>query len=108
MHQKSHGMPAHALRHTLLLAARACGAQVQSGTKADKARAIRERCQSTLGPALFPVVYDYLRRVRGAPAASVDEKDVQRRLLDLVGGDKSALQGCFVVDQLVFQELMFA
>lgn len=80
---------------------------MQPVLKADKARAIRERCQAALGP-IFPAVYDYLRRVRGAPAASVDEKDVQRRLLELVGNDKARLPGCFVVDQLVFQELMFS
>lgn len=32
---------------------------------------------------------------------------VQRRLLDMVG-DKSRLQACFMVDQLVFTEQMYA
>ncbi len=52
-------------------------------------------------------VYSYLKSVRGAPGAAADERDVQRRLLELVGGDRQRLQGAFIVDQLVFQEMMY-
>jgi hypothetical protein len=31
---------------------------------------------------------------------------VKAALLELVGGDKHKMHGCFLVDQLVFQELM--
>ena len=36
-----------------------------------------------------------------------DEREVQRRLRDMVGNDATMLQGCFLVDQLVFQETMY-
>jgi hypothetical protein len=39
--------------------------------------------------------------------AAADEGAVQRALLDLVGSDKGLLKGCFLVDQLVFQEMMY-
>ena len=35
-----------------------------------------------------------------------EEREVQRKLRDLVGNDSVMLQGCFLVDQLVFQETM--
>ncbi len=37
-----------------------------------------------------------------------DEAAVQKTLSDLVGGDKTLLQGCFMVDQLVFTEMMYS
>lgn len=36
-----------------------------------------------------------------------EEVVVQRQLQELVGGDRALLQGCFLVDQLVFQESMY-
>lgn len=33
---------------------------------------------------------------------------MRQHLLTLVAGHKGALQGCFLVDQLVFEELMHA
>lgn len=39
--------------------------------------------------------------------APADEVHVQKALSDLVGGDRSLMQGCFLVDQLVFQEMMY-
>lgn len=41
------------------------------------------------------------------PATAADERDVQRKLLDLVRGDRTKLPGCFQVDQLIFQEMMY-
>ncbi len=38
--------------------------------------------------------------------ACADEMQVQKQLQELVGGDRTLLQGCFLVDQLVFQEMM--
>lgn len=32
---------------------------------------------------------------------------MQKALHELVGGDRSLIQGCFLVDQLVFQEMMY-
>ncbi len=37
-----------------------------------------------------------------------DEASVQKSLSELVGGDKTLMQGCFLVDQLVFTEMMYA
>jgi hypothetical protein len=43
--------------------------------------------------------------VRGA-AKPPSESDVNQELLKLVGSDKGRMQGCFLVDQLVFHESM--
>ncbi len=39
---------------------------------------------------------------------SAEEAVVQKTLSDLVGGDRTLLQGCFMVDQLVFTEMMYS
>jgi hypothetical protein len=44
----------------------------------------------------------------GGEQQSIDEHEVRQHLLTLVAGHKSVLQGCFLVDQLVFEELMHA
>ena len=79
--------------------------KVGSAVKTSKAQALRDRCQTALGYH-FGEVYTFLRRARGA-AQPPDEREVQKRLLDLVGGNKGLLPGCFMVDQLVFTESMF-
>ncbi|GFR44592.1 hypothetical protein Agub_g5870 [Astrephomene gubernaculifera] len=78
---------------------------MQTGALSDKARAIRQGCQAQLGPKFGPV-YDYLSRVRRLEPPP-EEKEVQRRLLEIVG-DKGLMQGCFTVDQLVFTEQMYS
>lgn len=74
-----------------------------------KLTALHERAAAALGPH-FDTVYRYLRAVRtrggGGGGGVPDEREVQRRLLELLGGDRSRMQGCFVCDQLVFQEMM--
>jgi hypothetical protein len=70
-----------------------------------KLRVLQDRCHAALG-GYFGGVYEYLRRIRGATCGSYDEREVQRRLLELVGGERGCVQGCFLVDQLVFQEMM--
>jgi len=79
--------------------------KVATMTKASKAAALRDRCQAELG-FHFPDVYTYLRRVR-TQETSTDELTVQRQLQELVGRDRALLQGCFLVDQLVFQETLY-
>eukprot|EP00798_Chlamydomonas_sp_ICE-L_P014519 gene14519-20549_t len=69
-----------------------------------KVALMREKCQSALGPK-FTIVYNYLKDARSA-AKAPDEKEVQRKLRDIVGNDKTLVQGCFLADQLVFQEEM--
>ena len=75
---------------------------VNSAIKSDKARAMREKAQGQLG-SYFANVYSYLRRVR-AQSVAPPEREVQDKLLELVGKKKELMQGCFLVDQLVFQE----
>ncbi|KAF5836953.1 hypothetical protein DUNSADRAFT_5182 [Dunaliella salina] len=75
--------------------------RVGLSTKTGKAAALRERCQQYLG-RMFPEVYAYLRKMR--TQESLDESHIQRALQDLVGRDPEMLKGCFLVDQLVFQE----
>lgn len=50
-------------------------------------------------------MYAYLLRVRHS-SGFTDEAKVQQKLLELVGGDRSRMASCFIVDQLVFMELM--
>ncbi|GIL57802.1 hypothetical protein Vafri_13045 [Volvox africanus] len=76
----------------------------QTGANSDKARALRQGCEAQLGSKFVPV-YEYISRVRHQDPAP-DEKEVQRRLLEIVG-DKARLPGCFMVDQLVFTEAMY-
>ncbi|KAG2485570.1 hypothetical protein HYH03_015734 [Edaphochlamys debaryana] len=78
---------------------------MRTGAKSDKARALRQSCESQLG-AKYGLVYDYLSRVRRQEPPP-EEKEVQRRLLEIVG-DKARMPGCFMVDQLVFTEQMYA
>ncbi|KAG1656955.1 hypothetical protein FOA52_004341 [Chlamydomonas sp. UWO 241] len=78
--------------------------QVGNTVKVHKAAQLRERCHSDLGPK-FDAVYAYLTKVRAA-AKPPAEADVNKELLKLVGGDKGHMQGCFLVDQLVFHESM--
>ncbi|GFH17604.1 protein kinase domain-containing protein [Haematococcus lacustris] len=80
--------------------------KVGVSARSSKAAALRDRCKQALGHH-FASVYAYLRRVRSQEAASIDEAGVQRALHELVGQDKALLQGCFLTDQLVFQEMMF-
>uniref|UniRef100_A0A7S0R2F9 non-specific serine/threonine protein kinase n=1 Tax=Chlamydomonas leiostraca TaxID=1034604 RepID=A0A7S0R2F9_9CHLO len=81
--------------------------KVGAGTKSSKAQALRDKCQAALG-VHFAQVYAYLRQTRNlADSGQVDEVVVQRHLSDLVGGDRALIQGCFLVDQLVFQEMMY-
>mmetsp|Transcript_1711 Transcript_1711/g.3847 ORF Transcript_1711/g.3847 Transcript_1711/m.3847 type:complete len:555 (+) Transcript_1711:108-1772(+) len=75
--------------------------RVGLSTKTGKAAALRERCQQSLG-RMFPEVYAYLRKMR--TQESLDESQIQRALQELVGRDSEMLKGCFLVDQLVFQE----
>ncbi|GIL79309.1 hypothetical protein Vretimale_16509 [Volvox reticuliferus] len=77
----------------------------QTGANSDKARALRQGCEAQLG-SMFASVYEYISRVRRQDPAP-DEKEVQRRLLEIVG-DKARLPGCFMVDQLVFTEAMYS
>ncbi|GFH20568.1 protein kinase domain-containing protein, partial [Haematococcus lacustris] len=79
--------------------------KVGVSARSSKAAALRDRCKQALGHH-FASVYAYLRRVRSQEAASIDEAGVQRALHELVGQDKALLQGCFLTDQLVFQEMM--
>lgn len=74
-------------------------------TKSGKTQQLKKQCESGLGSS-FPQIYAYLKKVRTAPTPT-DEKEVQKRLLDMVGGNRERLQGCFMVDQLVFQEMMY-
>ncbi len=76
-------------------------------SKDEQVAALGQRCRQALGPA-FDKVYGYLSRVRGAAGAQPDERDVQRALLELVGGNRALLPGCFMCDQLVFQECLYA
>ncbi|GLC74270.1 hypothetical protein PLESTF_001483200 [Pleodorina starrii] len=77
----------------------------QTGANSDKARALRQGCEAQLGPKFAPV-YDYLSRVRRQEPPP-EEKEVQRRLLEIVG-DRTRMPGCFMVDQLVFTEAMYS
>ncbi|EFJ46297.1 NimA-related protein kinase 5 [Volvox carteri f. nagariensis] len=77
----------------------------QTGANSDKARAIRQGCEAQLGNKFAPV-YEYLSRARRQEPPP-DEKEVQRRLLEIVG-DKARMPGCFMVDQLVFTESMYS
>jgi hypothetical protein len=53
----------------------------------------------------FATVYAYLRKTRSA-ATPPDEREVQKKLLEIVGNRKDLMPGCFMVDQLVFTESM--
>ncbi len=53
----------------------------------------------------FGDVYAFLRKVRAGPGA--DEAEVQKRLLQLVGNNTELMHGCYMVDNLVFQESMW-
>ncbi|PNH02758.1 Serine/threonine-protein kinase Nek4 [Tetrabaena socialis] len=77
---------------------------IPSGGKADKARALRAKGVAELGQPLFKSVYDYLSRAR---RLNTDEKEVQRRLQEMVAGTKVPVIACFSVDQLVFLESMY-
>ncbi|GAX79840.1 hypothetical protein CEUSTIGMA_g7280.t1 [Chlamydomonas eustigma] len=79
--------------------------RVGNTVKNSKAQALREKCQNALGYH-FGEVYTYLRRARTSQSPP-DEREVQRHLLELVGSKKELMPGCFLVDQLVFQESMF-
>mmetsp|Transcript_23560 Transcript_23560/g.51706 ORF Transcript_23560/g.51706 Transcript_23560/m.51706 type:complete len:731 (-) Transcript_23560:30-2222(-) len=79
--------------------------RINTITKNSKAQVLRDRCQGMLGYH-FGDVYTYLRRVRSS-SEPVDEREVQKKLLELVGGNRDLLQGCFMTDQLVFQESMW-
>lgn len=79
--------------------------RVATGTKNSKTLALKKQCEAQLGSVL-PQVYAYLKKVRTSNV-STDEKEVQKKLLELVSGDRTRLQGCFMVDQLVFQEMMY-
>ncbi len=67
---------------------------------------LRDKCQSALGHH-FGEVYTYLRRVRTSDKPP-SEREVRDHLLELVDNDKGMLPGCFLVDQLVFQESMMS
>ncbi|KAG1655857.1 hypothetical protein FOA52_012507, partial [Chlamydomonas sp. UWO 241] len=79
--------------------------RVGSGVMRSKAVALRERCTAMLGYH-FGDVYAFLRRAR-ARSPPTPEAEVQRRLLQLVGNNEELMHGCFLVDQLVFQESMW-
>ena len=76
--------------------------KVNNAIKSNKAQVMRDKAQAQLG-SYFPNVYSYLRKVR-AQAVAPPEREVQERLLELVGKKKDLMQGCFTVDQLVFHE----
>lgn len=69
-----------------------------------KIRELYERCNSALGPK-FCEVYFYLKDVRTSPRPP-SEGEVSRKLLRLVNQDRAKLAGCFMCDQLIFQEMM--
>jgi hypothetical protein len=60
--------------------------------------ALKERCRQLLGDVFEPV-YQYLR---GARKGSVDDKEVRRTLLSIVGPKR--LNDCMCVDELIFIE----
>uniref|UniRef100_A0A7R9VF18 Uncharacterized protein n=1 Tax=Chlamydomonas euryale TaxID=1486919 RepID=A0A7R9VF18_9CHLO len=80
--------------------------QVGQTVKNSKAQALRDRCYAALGNK-FDDVYSFLSQVRGA-STPTNEAVVNRQLMELVGQDKQLMQGCFLVDQLVFQEKMWS
>lgn len=47
----------------------------------------------------------YLKRVRLASGVQ-DERELRSGLMEIVRSDRGKLQGCFLCDQLVFQEMM--
>lgn len=67
-------------------------------------QALHDRCAASLGRH-FDDVYAYLKRVRNSPQPTA-ETEVQRKLMELVSNKKDLMQGCFMVDQLVFQEIL--
>eukprot|EP00955_Chlamydomonas_euryale_P074669 362100-Chlamydomonas_euryale.AAC.1 len=79
--------------------------RVPSQVKRSKVNGLREQCTQQLGYH-FGDVYAYLRRARGSNPP-VPEPEVQKRLLALVGNNDGLMHGCYLVDQLVFQESMW-
>ena len=67
--------------------------------------ALRERCHQALGDLFLPV-YDYLKQAREMQAREegLNENDVRRSLLQLVGSER--LNECMCVDELIFTESM--
>ena len=64
--------------------------------------ALQQRASAALGP-LFDPVYAYLR---GARQSNEDDGAVRHQLLQLVGHER--LNDCFLVDQLVFKDLLMS
>ena len=75
-------------------------------------QALREQCEQVLGYH-FGDVYFYLREARSSGKVQ-DEEQVHRQLMDMLGKPSDPevrarlMQGCFLVDQLVFQESMWS